>query len=91
MEIMDIIVVVAAFAMLSTVPLILVRAVLIAKVQPEYQFGPFTIQLAAVGVVAPLILLLSMFDKLEGQTLGTLIGTLIGYSAASFRNKDRDQ
>jgi hypothetical protein len=65
-----------------TITLIILRAILIARHSPKYRLGPVTIQLAALGTLVPLLLILALEGILKEPILGTLIGGMAGYAIA---------
>jgi hypothetical protein len=53
---------------------------------------PLTIQLTALAIIVPLILILALEKILDAATLGTLIGGIIGYAIAVKReSSEKDE
>lgn len=52
--------------------------------------GRITVQYIAVVLVLPLIAILALEGQLDHQTLGTVIGAVVGYTLSGLGPQDRD-
>ncbi|WP_174902151.1 hypothetical protein [Burkholderia pseudomultivorans] len=75
----------------ATIPVAFVL-VIIDRIVNKRGIGARAIQLTAVGMLVPLILILALEKILDGATVGTLIGGIVGYllSGISEFDKGRD-
>lgn len=74
MGITEIIELMAAISMI-----IALIGVLHNRIKRDKGFGVRIIQFLAVSLLAPLVLILALEDKLSGETAATIIGTIVGY------------
>jgi hypothetical protein len=72
------------------IPLAFLAVLIRAYLQPE-GIGVRTVQLTTIGMVVPLILILGMENILEAQSIGTLIGGLIGYALSGVSRRPKGE
>ncbi len=65
-----------------------IGGIIYARTRQKKSFGKRVIQMSAVVLLIPVILIMGLEQVLKGETIGTLIGGLIGYLLSGI-NEDR--
>lgn len=60
-------------------------AILARAYKAKQPLGPHTIQFCTITFLVPLILILALEGVLDGATIGTILGGLIGYALSGRR------
>jgi hypothetical protein len=59
------------------------------RIRMEFGIGDRAIQLVGLCLIIPAVLILSLESKIQGETLGTIFGAIIGYALSGIGNPDQ--
>lgn len=59
------------------------------RIKMEFGIGDRAIQLVGLCLIIPAVLILSLESKIQGETLGTILGAIIGYALSGIGNPDQ--
>jgi len=59
------------------------------RVKMGYGIGDRAIQLIGLCLIVPAVLILSLESKIQGETLGTIFGAIIGYALSGIGSPDQ--
>ncbi len=59
------------------------------RIRMEFGIGDRAIQLVGLCLIIPAVLILSLESKIQGETLGTILGAITGYALSGIGNPEQ--
>jgi hypothetical protein len=59
------------------------------RIRLQFGIGERAIQLVGLCLIIPAILILSLESKIQGETLGTILGAIVGYALSGIGSPDQ--
>jgi hypothetical protein len=59
------------------------------RVKMEFGIGDRAIQLVGLCLIIPGVMILGLESKIQGETLGTILGAIVGYALSGIGNPDQ--